>query len=512
MNAVTVIQRFFAIFLGVESCRGGCNSMRHDLTRLIATLLTGWLLLTAANVSAGVLPEKARAMRGTSSLSTTNLGPGDLDPSFGNGGMIAHEDRYFFEWVPEKFMVQPGGKIIAVMNDWWDGEAGLQRFNSNGTIDNTFGTYGIDLMSWSTLFEIQADGRILHAREGQIIRYSPDGALEDILVQRSLQFIDLILQPDGKIVTLGRTSPQSAILVSRFHSDGSPDLGFGANGTVEVAYSHESRMLLQTGGSLIVSAGWPAGHLVRLKPDGGRDQSFGIDGSVNTVGSLIHIQSDGKILVTRYFHAADQGYSNEIIRYTIDGLPDPSFGSDGVVTLPGYYASDLTVDSVGRLVIAVFKNNLGIVVGGIIRLDPNGTPDRGFGPDGFSQIGSAISVTTVKILDNHKILAGGIRYLAGQPQIVLAQLMGGSASSESYQLAGRVTTTSGRGITGVRVSVIDSTGNTRSVSTSSFGYFNFEDLPPGDYTLTSQGKRYRFSPRTISLTSSVTDISIIGVE
>ena len=80
-------------------------------------------------------------------------------------------------------------------------------------------------------------------------------------------------------------------------------------------------------------------------------------------------------------------------------------------------------------------------------------------------------------------------------------------------IQGRVLTPTFLGLRDVRVRLIDTAGNTRIATTSSFGVYSFTDLPPGlQYTLTAQNKRYRFAPRVEVLTTSVTNYDLIGLE
>ncbi len=67
-------------------------------------------------------------------------------------------------------------------------------------------------------------------------------------------------------------------------------------------------------------------------------------------------------------------------------------------------------------------------------------------------------------------------------------------TAASVSVSGRAVTQSGRGIRNVVITITDSDGGTRTVKTSSFGYFQFTDLQAGEtYILTATAKRYIFS-------------------
>ena len=80
-------------------------------------------------------------------------------------------------------------------------------------------------------------------------------------------------------------------------------------------------------------------------------------------------------------------------------------------------------------------------------------------------------------------------------------------------VAGRVTSTDGRGVRNATVTIVDRNGYARTVTTSSFGYYQFDDIAAaGTYTIGVASRQYRFAPRTVQLTDSLTDIDFVGLE
>lgn len=74
-------------------------------------------------------------------------------------------------------------------------------------------------------------------------------------------------------------------------------------------------------------------------------------------------------------------------------------------------------------------------------------------------------------------------------------------------IAGRVMTTDGRGIRNAVVTLTDNNSNTRSVRTSTFGYYRFEALQAGEtYLVQVNAKRYTFMPRTITVFEDLTGV------
>ena len=67
-------------------------------------------------------------------------------------------------------------------------------------------------------------------------------------------------------------------------------------------------------------------------------------------------------------------------------------------------------------------------------------------------------------------------------------------TAATVSVSGRVMTSDGRGIRNVRLSLTDSNGQVRTATTTSFGYYHFEDVQVGEtYILSASGKHYTFS-------------------
>lgn len=80
-------------------------------------------------------------------------------------------------------------------------------------------------------------------------------------------------------------------------------------------------------------------------------------------------------------------------------------------------------------------------------------------------------------------------------------------------IGGRVTTPSGQNFRNAIVSLIDSEGERRIATTSSFGLYSFENVATGQsYTITVTSKRYRFSPLITTITGPRSDLNFAGQE
>ncbi len=80
-------------------------------------------------------------------------------------------------------------------------------------------------------------------------------------------------------------------------------------------------------------------------------------------------------------------------------------------------------------------------------------------------------------------------------------------------LSGRVTTPDGRGVRNATVTLRDADGLTKNVTTSSFGFYTFDNVASGQsYVVGVSNKRYRFASRVVHVTDSLSDIDFVGME
>ena len=90
---------------------------------------------------------------------------------------------------------------------------------------------------------------------------------------------------------------------------------------------------------------------------------------------------------------------------------------------------------------------------------------------------------------------------------------GSSQPAANVTISGRVYTSNG--VTGLRNATITLTNGSdvRSATTSSFGFYSFDNVAPGfSYTLRIQSRLYRFQPQTVVPTGDVTGVDFVGLE
>src|ERR1043165_2507558 len=182
--------------------------------------------------------------------------PGSLDNTFGSGG-IATVALGGSDYA-NATAIQSDGKIVVVGYDFLNGydyDFAVSRFNSDGTLDNTFGSggtvttdfgydyYGNGYNSTATAVAIQSDGKIVVAGNisygGYVIqtlfalvRYNSDGTLDNTFgsggvdtsaFAGSAGVSSVAIQDDGKIIVGG-------VALVRCNSDGTFDNTFGSGG------------------------------------------------------------------------------------------------------------------------------------------------------------------------------------------------------------------------------------------------------------------------------------------
>jgi len=88
-------------------------------------------------------------------------------------------------------------------------------------------------------------------------------------------------------------------------------------------------------------------------------------------------------------------------------------------------------------------------------------------------------------------------------------------TAATVSVSGRVTTAQGRGIRNVVVTMTDSSGNTRTATTTSFGYYRFEEVAAGEtYIFAARGKRFSFgqNSQVHSIMEDTNNINFVASE
>jgi uncharacterized delta-60 repeat protein len=283
------------------------------------------------------------------------LSNGGLDPSFGSGGFttsIVVGGLYGGQGTPDSgsLALQPNGDIVVVEGS---GNPSLMvRYTASGQLDSSFGSGGLVNLRYPspTQVALQSTGKILvasgvsgilgfglaaaTAQAGEITRYNSNGTVDTSFgaagtVASVASASALVLQSDGKIVVGGAiTSELNAPLTAsgigfgivRYSASGALDRTFGKAGVAIANFGATApqtgayALAIQSNGDIV--AGGAAGITVsetftssfglsRFTSTGTLDPTFGTGGIVITpIGgaicvssvSALAIQSDSKIV------------------------------------------------------------------------------------------------------------------------------------------------------------------------------------------------------------------------
>ena len=112
-----------------------------------------------------------------------------------------------------------------------------------------------------------------------------------------------------------------------------------------------------------------------------------------------------------------------------------------------------------------------------------------------------------------RIVAAGFSYTRNGGNFGLVRYLAEAQPTSNISVSGRITTPDGRGLRNATVAITDSLGVRRTVTTSSFGFYTFEDVRAGDtYVIGVSSRLYRFASRNLVLTESLTNVDFVGLE
>jgi uncharacterized delta-60 repeat protein len=259
-------------------------------------------------------------------------------------------------------------------------------------------------------------------------------------------------QPDGKLIAIGYTragiEPLRA-LVTRVNPDGTPDESFGSGGVVSLTHGGPvNDVLVQPDGKIVV-VGYssPAADFVitRLTQSGTPDPSFGaVDATIRIdidgadFAEAVALQRDGKLVVAGSSNAS--GIS--VVRLNANGLPDVGFGTGGgqlaLDPAAGDYPNDILVQPDGKIVVIGAAAGDGFLV---TRLTSNGSYDEAFGNGegvvGFSFPGRASAHANKAVLQaNGKLVLAGSTYDGNSALMAVARLQPGGSLDTTFGRGG----------------------------------------------------------------------------
>lgn len=363
--------------------------------------------------------------------SQSHAAPGDLDPTFGTGGLITYNTGLNTDDVAKAVTVLPDGKILVAGNTYLGRK--IIRYLPSGIPDPGFGTMGIvfvpSALGYIRAMAVDPTGWIVLAHDCEpvglkeicVSRYTETGAPDttfgaDTATPGSVHTgfgsgansyaTSLVIDQEGRIVVGGYThvnpiptTYEKKFALARYLINGQLDTTFVSAGpglvTTDIPSStaEQINVLAIDGEGRILAVGesnagtsLPKLAIVRYLPNGNLDLAFDGDGIVENSsvreGHSIALQNDGKIVV---------GGMLALGRYHENGSLDlANFGGgDGIATLsPSWPVMGLAIQPDGKILAAGHVSssptgeNLDFVVA---RFTAMGAPDTSYGEGGKRQ-------------------------------------------------------------------------------------------------------------------------------
>jgi len=324
---------------------------------------------------------------------TRLLNNGTLDTSFITTGITSNTMTYDLK-------EQRDGKILVA--GLQSGAFNLKRINSDGSLDTSFIPL---LFAGATAFneeriEFQSDDKIIYGNDFQsalsgytgIMRLNTNGSIDTTFNSGGIQFsgsvssqvTDIYVYPDDKILMAGVFSKYNGVFCNsliRLNADGSVDPSFTLNpntGVTANLFINDIEVLPD--GKILVGCdgsgpntyfGIKVGLLFRLNADGTFDYSFPYDkflpnnagGSINDIYQMV----DGSLIIGGGFNSYSGFTQPNLLKLNSDGTFDTAF------TPPAINGSitdiEMTID--GGLLCAGSMTTLGAQTsGGIIKVNP----------------------------------------------------------------------------------------------------------------------------------------------
>lgn len=307
---------------------------------------------------------------------------GKLDTSFGTGG-VANPGISGQSSGGVAIGLQEKNVVVAM---GVKGSVILKRLDESGNVDPSFGVDGVAEMG-----------------------VSPDPANHLTGVN------DLLITPDGKVITLGQTSLpvddeywsyRQSLTVARFTADGHPDVSFGNGGFVLTPVDTSTGGIDEaTGGALLPdgrlivtdnSKPWPwspssGGHAVMYLADGELDTSFGQGGIADALPNWVYsveALAEGRFLFGGV--SGTVGGQLALVRLDAAGNRDITFGDRGLGR-----SQDYTFQSAGTRII---RNDDGsVILGGIAAYQAEAIRLMRFLPADAPAFSASLEGTVLKI-------------------------------------------------------------------------------------------------------------------
>jgi len=380
----------------------------------------------------------------TSGLNLAYAAPGSLDPTFGQGGKVL--GNFGSPILVAAGALQTDGKILVVISINQSNFA-VVRYLPNGSLDTSFGTSGFAQTSFTNFnipssVALQADGKIVVAGtatsnemqyELALARFNIDGSLDNSFGTGGQATTNLpgllthavaLIQPDGRILVaasalvISRRPPQLAM--ARYNANGSLDISFGQNGTLEQvsAANAPTALAVDSAFNMLIGSG---SSIVQFSPSGTAASQVAPAAITSTsFGGPATFQSDGKYVVAKLVLEGSgrlRDLDTQVVRFTSNGAIDSTFNSpifdfsgEGGSS-HGDITSAIAIQPNGQIVLGASHFDSGFTneLFALARLNPNGSLDSTFGNGGVTttSVGGGESVNVLLLQPDGKYIAIG---------------------------------------------------------------------------------------------------------
>lgn len=361
-----------------------------------------------------------------------------------------------------------------------------------GTLDTSFGADGLVITSAQphssiTDMEIDSAGRIIATGTGSATangskiwlttRYLPDGTLDTTFgtsgtVITSLGGDDvanaLTIDQNGKIVVVGSYN-KTQVAIVRYNLDGTPDTTFSSDGQLlDSRATSAEAVTIDTNNKIIIVGNLTTPTdtnvaIFRYNVDGTPDATFDSDGLVIAdLGSYedrafaVLLDGSGKILV-----AGDTNDNIALLRYHPDGTPDTTFDGDGlVITDFGVDEGllDVKQDANGKLVgLGTARTSQFTFDFILTRYNVDGTLDTTFDTDGrvMTNLSLVDAATDLAITSGGKLIAAGFINAQSNADFALVRYNADGSIDSAFGNDGKVIQDASGGFDAIRAVAID---------------------------------------------------------
>ncbi len=350
------------------------------------------------------------------------LPDGTPDMSFGDSSIVK---SYFYQlWdFPHTLGLQSDGKIIVsgyTISDT-DYDVALMRFNTDGSVDSSFGVNGRVMTQVGSSHDYAYDMVILDDDkivltgsthnstivDGILVKYTANGQLDASFGNNGIVITDftgatdvfttIAATTDGKIVVGGYsnngTTGKREFALARYNADGTLDPSFDGDGllTIEEFLGQMYSIQLLSQNQIMFVGGTGGGSRValgKINADGTRDNNFGTNGLLETnfVNSTFDnankllLQDDGKFIITGTTFKDMTSWVMSGQRFNSDGSVDTTFGDGGAFFIDlserGYSRSNSAVlaPDGSIYVVGVTRNIYNVITFSVLKLNNNASP------------------------------------------------------------------------------------------------------------------------------------------